>query len=224
MISVIIPVRNAANTVQASIKSVLSQGVQDLEVLCIINGTTDDSEKEISVIDDKRVKILHSAPGIVPALNAGLRTACGDIIARQDADDIWLENKLRKQIDYLQANKEVDILGTQLEVVDGEGNFLRNTSYPERHEDIIKNLLSGVNPIGHPSVVFRRNILDKCAGYYDLFPLAEDLDLWMRSIPWFKLANLPETLVRYKHVPNPAYQPQVPQVLASWYRMIYGVK
>lgn len=224
MISVIIPVKNGASTIEASIRSVLRQNVEDIEILCIINGTNDNTEEVIKFIDDPRIKILHSAPGIVAALNEGLRNSKGEFIARQDADDVWLPEKLKKQLDFFAQHPEVDVLGTQLNVVDVDGNLIRKTNYPTLHDDMVKSLFSGNNPIGHPSVVFRRRILDKCAGYFDLFHLAEDFDLWIRSIPWYKLANLNEELVVYKHVPNPTYQPQVPQILSSWYRIIYGVK
>lgn len=224
MISVVIPIRNSASTIEASIQSVLSQGIEDLEILCIINGTTDNTEEVINSIKDSRIRILHSQPGIVPALNEGLRNARGNIIARQDADDIWLPSKLNKQLDFLDKNTEIDVVGTQLDVVDANGDLIRKTTYPTVHDDMVKSLLTGNNPIGHPSVVFRKRILDRCAGYFDLFHLAEDYDLWIRAIPWYKLANLDETLVTYKHVPNPTYNPQIPQILSSWYRMVYGVK
>ena len=183
MISVVIPVRNASATIQESIQSVLSQEVKDLEILCVINGTNDNTEEIIRTIKDDRIKILYSEPGIVPALNMGLRNCKGDIIARQDSDDVWLSNKLKKQLDFFDKNSNIDILGTQLNVVDGGNKHIRLTSYPTEHNQIIASLLVGENAIGHPSVIFKRKILDKCAGYFDLFPFAEDLDLWSRSIP-----------------------------------------
>ena len=224
MISVVIPVRNASATIQESIQSVLSQEVKDLEILCVINGTNDNTEEIIRTIKDDRIKILHSTPGIVPALNMGLRNCKGDIIARQDSDDVWLSNKLKKQLDFFDKNSNIDILGTQLNVVDGGNKHIRLTSYPTEHNQIIASLLVGENAIGHPSVIFKRKILDKCAGYFDLFPFAEDLDLWSRSIPWYKFANLNEPLIRYKHIPNPNYNPHVPKIVSAWYRMVYGIK
>lgn len=224
MISVVIPVRNAESTVKASIESVLNQEPQDIEVLVIVNGCTDKSEDVIKCIKDDRVKIFHSSPGIVPALNEGLRRSNGNFIARQDADDIWKKDKLGSQIRFLQENPEIDILGTQLQVVDKNGEFIRDTEYPTKHDGICASLINGINPIGHPSVIFRRKVLDKCAGYLDLFPLAEDLDLWTRAMVWHRFANLKETHVTYKHVPNPSYDPRVPKTLTSWYRMIYGIK
>jgi glycosyltransferase involved in cell wall biosynthesis len=223
VISVIIPARNSEKTIKASIDSVIDQGVEDIEIICIINGTTDDTESVVRSIGDKRIRILYSSPGIVSALNEGLRNAKGDIIARQDADDIWLDGKLKSQIEFLEKNLEIDVVGTQMEVVDVSGNRIRLTNYPKKHEEIVRSLLSAENSIGHPSVVFRKRILDKCAGYFDLFPFAEDMDLWIRCIPWFKMANLEKIYVKYEHKPNPKYDGRVPQILASWYRKIYGL-
>jgi len=223
MISVIIPARNSEKTIKSSILSVLNQGIDDLEIICILNGCTDNTESEVLSLKDPRIRIAYSSEGIVPALNEGLRISKGEFIARQDADDFWFENKLKKQLNFLDINKEIDILGTQMSVVDGSYRHIRNTNYPLTHKEIANHLLNSENPIGHPSVIFRRRVLDKCAGYFDLFPFAEDMDLWARSIPWFKFANLSDILVRYTHVPNSSYNPRVPSTLSSWYRIIYGI-
>ena len=224
MISVIIPVRNAERTIEAAIKSVLNQGISDIEVLCIVNNTTDSTEKVIEGIKDDRLKILHSSPGIVAALNEGLRNAKGEIIARQDSDDLWLPGKLQQQLQFMEKNQDIDIVGTQMDVVDVEGNYIRTTQYPRDNNTIISHILRGDNSIGHPSVIFKKKVLDKCAGYLDTFPQAEDLDLWVRSIPWFKFANLDFVGVKYEHKHSPTYDPRVPQILSSWYRMLYGIK
>ena len=225
MISVIIPVKDAEKTIKASIDSVLAQGINDIEIICVINNCTDDTEKIINQAfsQEKRIKTIRSNSGIVPALNEGIRFSKGEIIARQDADDVWLPNKLENQLKFLEKNKEIDILGTQLNVVDQFNNLINVTNYPTEHKVITNSLLFGNNSIGHPSVVFKRKILDKCAGYLDLFPMAEDMDLWIRAANWYKLANLSESFVEYRHVHNPKYNPKVPQLLSTWYRMIYGV-
>lgn len=223
MISVIIPVRNAENSIELAVNSVRKQQETDIEIICIINGCTDKSEDVIKNIEDDRIVITRSELGIVPALNHGLRIAKGDIIARQDADDVWLPGKLSAQLDFLKNHPEIDILGTQMKVVSPDGTEIRTTQYPIQHKEIVERLLNADNPIGHPSVVFRKKILDKCAGYFDLFPMAEDLDLWTRCIPWYKIANLNQVFVNYTHVHNAKYDPRVPQTLAAWYRMIYGL-
>lgn len=224
MISVVIPIRNEEKTLEEAINSVLKQDVEDMEIICVFNGCTDRSEEIARSIRDDRIKIFHSEPGIVPALNEGLRRSSGSLIARQDADDIWYEGKLKKQVSYLEDNPHIDILGTQMRVVDGSDIHLSDTTYPTVHEEMVKYIFTSQNPIGHPSVVFRRKILDRCAGYYDLFQFAEDMDLWTRSIPWYRMANLNEVLVKYKWIPNPKYDNRVPKTLSTWYGMIYGIK
>lgn len=226
MISVIIPVRNVEKTIRESINSVLDQRIENMEIICIVNGCTDNTEKVIKETYrlEKRLSVIQSSPGIVSALNAGLRASKGDIIARQDGDDVWLRGKLDKQINFLEKNKDIQIVGTQMEIADEFMNSFDCTDYPTTHNEIVGNLLAGHNSIGHPSVVFRREILDKCAGYLDLFPLAEDMDLWLRSAAWYKLSNIKEAYVKYRQKHNPAYDPRIPQALSSWYRSIYGVE
>jgi glycosyltransferase involved in cell wall biosynthesis len=226
MISVILPVRNAEMTIKRSIESVLSQDYNDLELICVINGCTDETESIIKDINDSRIIVTYSKPGIVPALNCGLRIAKGDFIARQDADDEWKPGKLSAQMDFLRLHPEIDILGTQLEVVNISGKFMYNTDYPINNDTICKQLLLGTNSVGHPSVIFRKKVLDKCAGYIDMFPYAEDFDLWIRALMWHKFANLKEVYVTYQHDPNPKYDPRVAKALSTWYRIIYdlGIK
>lgn len=224
MISVLIPVRNGESTISSAISSVISQDVSDMEILCIINGTTDNTEEKIRSFSDPRIKILKSEPGIVPALNVGLRESRGEIIARQDADDFWLPGKLHKQLTFLEKNPNIHILGTQMQVVDETGKFHHNTTYPLDDAEIKMNILLPMNPIAHPSVVYRKQILDKCAGYLALFPLAEDLDLWTRAMNWYNFANLNERLVIYRRSHNSNYDHRIPATLAAWYRLLYGVK
>jgi glycosyltransferase involved in cell wall biosynthesis len=231
MISVVIPARNCEATLERAVESVVEQENDDrlnpVEAIIVLNGCTDRTEEVATNLSRRqwpwRVRIERAAPGIVPALNVGLKCATGDIIFRQDADDVWSPGKLKKQTLFLRDNPDIDIVGTQLNVVDGLGRHLYDTTYPTDNRGICNNMLSGINALGHPSVAFRRSVLDRCAGYFDMFPLAEDLDLWLRAMKWHKFANINEPLVTYRHVPNPTYDPRIPQTVAAWYRLIYGV-
>jgi len=121
-VSVIIPIRNAEATLSRSISSVLNQTYQDFEILCVVNDSTDGSEEIVRnyANSDSRIRILNSSPGIVPALNAGLRLSSFDLVARQDADDFWYPEKLQMQINFLEKNPDIDILGVQIRSVDVE--------------------------------------------------------------------------------------------------------
>ena len=233
-VSVIIPIHNAKSTFGRSVTSVLAQenipkNVKEIYVICVLNACSEEDAGEYSNIansgvtrerDERFCISLTSEPekGIVPALNTGLGIAKrhnSKYIFRQDADDFWYPNKMAKQLEFLDTNPEVDILGTGIRFVNTSfepgGNFL----YPETDQEIKANMLSGRNSIAHPTVAFRSSILKHTGGYDDTFPFAEDFSLWLRCIKWHKFANLGEILLDYTQNPNPNYTPLSPQIAAS---------
>ena len=219
-VSVILPARNAEKTIHDACASVLTQDFEDLELIVIVNGSNDKTSDVVKNIDDKRLILTSSEPGIVPALNTGLRLAKGEIIARQDADDLWLEGKLSRQISAFDENY-ADVIGTQMKIV--QQNVPNSvTSYPTKHQDILQWFGQFKNPIGHPSVAFRRNIINRVAGYWDYFPLAEDFDLWMRMLPFVRFGNLDFVGVQYNFTPNQNYSHETPAMLIRHYAALYN--
>jgi len=221
-VSVVIPARNSSKTLQAAVKSVCNQDFNDLEIIIAVNGSSDDTLAIASNIKDDRIHVIETQPGIVPALNAALKVSKGKYIARQDADDIWLEGKLKHQIEVLE-NNSIDILGTQM-IVRRENEQDVLTRYPTNHNDIINWLFNAKNPIGHPTVVFRQSLLEKVGGYWEAFPLAEDFDLWMRLLIHAKFSNTSTPGIIYNHVPNNDYDPNVVITATNHYRNVYGIK
>lgn len=220
LVSVVIPARNSSTTLLRAVESVLSQDYRETEVIVVVNGSTDDTLETAKSIEDERMVVIESSPGIVPALNSGLKISRGKYIARQDADDEWLPGKLSKQISALESGG-IDVLGTQMIVKERDKESI--TKYPLNHAECRDWLFKGHNPIGHPSVVFRSELLEKVGGYWELFPFAEDMDLWMRMLPHTKFANLEEPLNIYNHVHNANYNPSVPILLSNFYSTLYGV-
>ena len=219
LVSIAIPARNAALTLRRAVDSVLSQDYGNLEVIIAVNGSTDNTLGIAKSIDDDRIRVIESQAGIVPALNACLKTSRGDYIARQDADDEWLPGKLSKQVQFLESTG-IDVLGTQMIVREGESETV--TRYPSLHDDCVKWLFEAKNPIGHPSVLFRSSLLGKVGGYWEAFPFAEDMDMWMRALPHARLGNLDEPMNIYNHVHNVNYNPKVPRILCNFYSYLYG--
>jgi len=220
LVSVIIPARNSAETLVRSVDSVVKQDYREIEVIIIVNGSVDSTLEIAKSIKDSRVKVVESQPGIVPALNVGIKISQGKYIARQDADDEWLPHKLKKQIEVLETG-EVDVLGTQMIVSESSGTS--STSYPLTHEECCSWLFNSRNPIGHPSVVFRSSLIEKSGSYWEFYPFAEDMDLWMRMLPHARLGNLQESLITYHHVHNPKYDSRVPRAVAHHYARVYGI-
>ena len=228
-VSVLIPVYNCESTLERALDSVANQTYRDFEVVIVNNKCTDGSMDIVQKFVDKMdIKIVTcDIQGIVPSLNTGLRNCEGNWIARQDGDDYWYPDKLQKQIDFLEKNPTVQILGTQIRLLDENGNveklgtFGKEVRYQTEDKGIKLGLLYGQNQICHPSVVFSKDLRDVLGGYMQLYPLAEDLHLWLRAFPHFKFANLGEVLIDYTQRKSEKYDARVPILLADTYFQTY---
>ena len=228
-VSVLITAYNCAETLPQSLDSVLSQTYKDFEVILVDNNSTDSTREIAESYKGKLdIKIIPcKEQGIVPALNTGLRSCAGEWIARQDGDDYWYPEKLEKQISFLNANPEISILGTQIRLLDEKGNveelgtFGKQVKYCTESDDIRTGLLYGQNQLCHPSVIYSKNVINHLGGYENMFPLAEDLHLWLKAFPHFKFANLNDVLVDYTQKKSPDYDARVPLVIADMYYGLY---
>jgi glycosyltransferase involved in cell wall biosynthesis len=224
-VMILLPVCNGAGTIGRTAKSIADQTFDRDRVYTrlIDNGSRDDSVGafQSAIIAHPECNSIEwmwtpeAEPGIVPALNRGLFQYVKDFdyVARIDADDIWYPEKLEKQIAFLEANPDIHIVGTQIRQVDKNGDPLPNQfRYPTDDKTIKEWLLAGRNPIAHPSVVFRRDIVLRTGGYDNTYPIAEDYHLWLKAMPWYNFANLDEVLVDYTVAHNPKYNPLSPQL------------
>lgn len=230
-VSILIPAYNCESTLSRSLDSVLSQTYKDFEVVLVDNNSTDSTKSIAESYSDKMdMKIVFcEEKGIVPALNTGLRHCSGEWIARQDGDDYWYPEKLEKQMSFLDQNKGVSILGTQIRLLDEDGNvedlgtFGKAVKYCLDNDGIKTGLLYGQNQLCHPAVIFSKSVINQLGGYENLFPLAEDLHMWLRAFPHFQFANLDEVLVDYTQKKSPDYDARVPLVLADTYYNLYKI-
>ena len=226
-VSVLIPLHNCEDSIQRALDSVYNQTFKDFEIVAVLNNCTDDTcdiIAEYAEQYDKVVKILTcDEQGIVPTLNTGIPHCTGELIARQDGDDIWYPTKLQKQVDFLDANRDVDIVGTQLRQVDADGNPASVTPlvHPTENDEIKSKLLSGFNVIVHPSVVFRKNIFLRAGTYDDHFKFAEDYHLWLKCCKWYRFANLGEVLIDYTISHNPDYNPRIVPLACNVMTYVY---
>lgn len=207
-VSIILPVYNGQEYIEESINSILKQTYKDFELLCIYDSGTKDKSPEILkkiAYHDDRVKIfrLKEKRGLVEALNYGISIAHGEYIARMDSDDLCLEDRLKKQVQYMDEHRECDILGTYIDVI---GNIDENTKkiYKKCFNykiQINKNELDALDHtiVAHPTVMMRKKILDDLKGYDINYKGAEDFELWLRAVEnGYKIANIDEELIKYR--------------------------
>ena len=200
-VSVLMPVYNAEPYLAEAVESIQGQTFADFEFLIVDDGSTDRSRDllERYAASDGRLR-LTSRPntGYTVALNELLRSATGAFVARMDADDVALPQRLARQVNYLQAHQDVVCVGTAVHLIDGAGRFLRDGHPGMDHEAIQRRALAGDCPLNHPSVMLRRAAVEAVGGYRAEFEPAEDLDLWLRLGEIGRLTNLPEVLMKYR--------------------------
>jgi glycosyltransferase involved in cell wall biosynthesis len=197
-VSIILPTYNGEKYIRRAIESILSQSFSDWELIIINDCSSDNTEIILKEYIAKDVRIFYIKNeinlGVHKSLNKGLKEAKGDYIARIDDDDEWIDkDKLKKQIEFLENNKDYVLVGTGVVLVDIYGNEINRYLMPILDKDIRKKLLR-INCFIHSSVVFRKSILDM-SGNYD--GLLEDYDLWLRMGVLGKMANLASYSVKY---------------------------
>ena len=194
------PVKNCERFISESIRSVLSQTFTDFELLVVDDGSSDTTISIISQFrSDARLKVLRNAgAGLVDALNHGVACASGELIARMDADDVCLPDRLRRQCMFLSDHPDVAAVGTQVRFIDEHGApTAEKMSLPESPEAIARMLLKGCC-VRHPTVLMRKAALQEIGGYRNHLVYAEDYDLWLRMSERYPLANLSDALVLYR--------------------------
>jgi glycosyltransferase involved in cell wall biosynthesis len=194
------PVYNAERYVSEAINSVLAQTFTDFEFIIIDDGSTDASADIITQYKDQRIRFIRKPrnEGLVSALNLGIELALGEYIARMDADDIALPERLEKQVAFLDSHPDVVVLGTKAWRIDPAGKIIESMVSVTRWEDVHRYLRSGANRLIHSSVMMRTEIVRKIGGYREQFRHAEDFDLWLRILEHGKICNLPEKLMLYR--------------------------
>lgn len=202
LISVIMPTYNdRINYFEKAIRSILQQTYTAWELLVIDSSTNNEIADCISNIKDERICYYHQEKsGIAVALNYGISKAKGDYVARMDADDISSSDRFRKQVDFLELNQDVYVLGSSYEIINELGDIIATENVIEEHSCIVAKMIFD-NCICHPSVMMRKELFEQGYDYQNV--IAEDYDLWTRAICKMKFANLNDVLVKYRvHVNN----------------------
>src|SRR5262245_35337713 len=202
LVSVLMAVRDGAPWVGEAVRSVLSQTAPDLELLVIDDGSTDTTAAVLATIQDARLRVQHQpARGLTPSLNRALGLARAPLLARLDADDLALPERLARQRAFLDAHPDVGLLGTGARAVDALGREVRIVRPPE-DDATIRRALIPRHPFVHSSMVMRRSLVERLGGYDESLPVAQDYDLWMRCAGVTRLANLPSPLVVRRLLPG----------------------
>jgi glycosyltransferase involved in cell wall biosynthesis len=198
-VSVIMSVYNDERYLREAMESILAQSFTDFEFLIINDGSTDGSLEIIRGYNDHRIRIInnHSNLGLVKSLNRGIAIANGEYLARQDADDLSHPERLASQVDFLDGNPQVGLLGCAYLVIDDDSRVVNMQPFPTQNEELQEKLL-WANHFCHTAAFIRKSYLDIVGNYQEEFSTAEDYDLWLRLAEICDIANLSEPLVSYR--------------------------
>jgi glycosyltransferase involved in cell wall biosynthesis len=197
-VSVVMSVYNGEKYLREAVDSVLGQTFRGFEFIIVDDGSTDRTWAVLQSYDDPRIVPLRNEEniGLTQSLNKALAVASGEYIARMDADDVSLPERLEKQVAYLDAHPEVGLLGTWVEIMGERGERLSVLRRP-MDPPFIKWSLLFDNYLFHSTVMYRRSLVEKLGGY-NTSRYAQDYDLWSRMSFETQIAKLPEALVRWR--------------------------
>jgi glycosyltransferase involved in cell wall biosynthesis len=201
LISIVMPVYNGGRFLVDAIASIIEQSLHDWELICVNDGSTDDS---LSLLDwfadeDSRLRIINQPNlGIVAALNGGCAIARAPLICRMDCDDVALPDRLEKQATFMRKNPTCTVVGGAILEIDKDSDPLGVSRLPQHHDEIVDRLLHRRTGHFHPTTMIRAEALEAVGGYRKKFQWIEDHDLWLRLARRGTLANLPDPLLCYR--------------------------
>lgn len=200
IVSIIMSVYNGEHYLQEAIDSVLNQTFTGFEFIIINDGSTDKSSLILQGYNDPRIVLLNNSQriGLAKSLNKGLAQARGKYMARMDADDVALPNRLEKQVAFLEKHPEVGIVGSQCWQINAGGQKLQLNQRPT--SDLAIHWISLLtNPFIHPTVMIRSDIVTQHSlKYNETFETTQDYELWTRLLGFTQGANINEPLLLYR--------------------------
>lgn len=210
-ISIIIATYNREAFIAEAIESILNQTYKDWEMIIIDDASEDKTEEIVKkyINNDSRIKYFKNEKnlGIAKSRNRGLNLAEGIYIAPLDSDDIWIDkDKLKKQIEFLDANPDYALLGGGIMHIDKNSNYIKKVLFPV-YDSLIRNIILQYNPFAQSTLLFRKNIALELGGYSTEYKICDDYDLWLKFGIKYKFTNIPQVLSGYRiHGNNITYK------------------
>ena len=194
---------NEDEWVEEAIDSILDQTFDDFEFIIVDDGSTDNTSDILASYEDEddRIKVISQEnTGLTKALNNGLDHCTGKYVARMDANDIALPKRLEKQVRFLDDHPDHAVVGTWREEFWEEQDKQRTLQYPTANEDIQRTLVRYCC-LGHSTTMMRASVLKELR-YNEAYDHSQDYELWTRLGADWKLANIPEVLMRIRRIPG----------------------
>jgi len=201
-VSIITVTYNREAYIREAIDSVLAQTFRDWEMIIVDDASTDNTEQIVKTYIDgeSRIKYYRNEKnlGIAKTRNRGLKLASGQYIAPLDSDDVWLDiNKLQKQVEFLDINKDYCMLGGGIMHIDEHSQHLKKVLYPV-YDSLIRKIILQFNPFPQSTLLYRKEVALACGGYSETYKICDDYDLWLKMGLKSKFTNIPQVLAGYR--------------------------
>jgi|GEM_PF-1337712 len=202
-VSILMPIYNVGKQegyLSEAIHSILAQTHTNWELICINDHSLDNTADILAKYakKDDRIKVVLNkhGKGISGALNTGIELATGQFMARHDADDISLPERLEKQLQYLQTHKDAVAVGSQLIIIDAE-SVEKSIKYSPTDPKVLKQMLFRYMPMPHPALMVRAEVFKKIR-YNETYPTSEDVVMYFDLAKFGDFGNTSEPLYKYR--------------------------
>ena len=198
LVSCVMSTYNRYDCLNESVDSILNQTYKNIELIIVLEKSENQNKIEsiLKKYKDKRIKIIKNEKrlGFAASLNIGIEESKGKYIARMDDDDISLPERFAKQVDFMEKHPEIGISGTAAQTFGKYNNKIDVLTDPEE----LKTISLIRTPFIHPTVIMRKDLLDKYDLRYSTEFFSEDYELWSRAIDKFPISNIDEVLLMYR--------------------------
>ena len=204
VVSVIMSVYNGEPYLKESIESILNQTFTNFEFIIVNDASIDKTREIIQSYTDSRIVYIENEINIgqTKSLNKAIKIARGKYIARMDSDDVAFPNRFGVQVEFLNRNANIKVIGSWYLIINETGKIIKKVCLPVNPTEI-KALLIASSPftypyIAHPTVMLRREIFDDIGYYNEKYYVAQDYDLWVRISRKYQIVNLSQVLLKYR--------------------------
>lgn len=221
LVSVIIPAYNAARFIGAAIDSVFAQSYPAVELIVVDDGSTDQTAEVVGGYGDRVRYVYQQNARQAAARNRGLREARGELIAFLDADDVWLPEKLVKQVALLDVEPHAGLIFCGMRLVDSEGRVLKDSGADLGLDPVADILLGRMRGggIGSTALVPRK-VIEEVGDFDSSLPPCEDTDLLWRIAARYPIRRVDEALVLYRQHASNAHT-NIELMSRAW-KLLYG--